>query len=215
VKSKPQFLTLTDFRKKQPKHGERNFPWIRHYSADLDDLTLRSLTKSQRADYYDLCLLANRENNWIKDDPDVLQRHLRLNEPLEVQALIDAGLLCRQRAGRKRASLRPHVGPGKERLGQGRKVKVSGAPTRLAAAMPKLPYETVGVFATLPLNDGRGHPLTEKYVECFETQFPGVDIRGELTALADKIESGTLEPVDPGKIESCIRGWLQKAKRSR
>jgi hypothetical protein len=213
----PRWITVVNFEQRQPKHGTRAYPWQRAYFSDLDDLVLRGLTKAQRSDYFDLCLLAGRTNNWIKDDPEYLQKYLRLDEPLELQALEDAGLICRRRAGKKAASERQDAGAGQVSVsvGVGKGGDARSCRQIFLQARSGEPQEQPGAkaFETVLLDTGASYGLTEVHVAEYEKRFPGVDVRSELTSLARKIRAGERGPVEATRVDACLRGWLQQAVR--
>lgn len=88
-----EYLAVRDFEELRHYKNRRSLPWIKVEQVLLDDPSFLSVDATQRGLYLMLCLLAARLNNRILFEPVYLGRAMRLDGPVDVSPLIQAGLV--------------------------------------------------------------------------------------------------------------------------
>lgn len=88
-----EYLAVRDFEELRHYKNRRSLPWIKVEQVLLDDPSFLSVDATQRGLYLMLCLLAARLNNRILFEAVYLGRAMRLDGPVDVSPLIQAGLV--------------------------------------------------------------------------------------------------------------------------
>lgn len=231
-KPRKTYLSITGWDGLQPKHGDRTFPWIRNYSARIEDPEWRKLTKAQRSDLNDLELLANRVQNRIQDDADYLTRYFRLESPIELETLINAGFVCRQKVGKQPARSRQDGDAGKVRSGEVRleeeKVRSgesSGDASSATNLSPSAFDQPNRDHAEYDFNSGSAVDVIEiltsdagkvridsSTIKTLSQQFPGIDVPAEIRKLAFKVMTNPGQRPIARALKSSLEGWLRNAR---
>lgn len=87
-----QWLQIRNWSRFQ-HYKSRNPPWIKVYTALLDDFEFHALPEATQLALIYLWLLAARQDNRIPNDPDWLRERLGMRQPPDVGALIAGGWL--------------------------------------------------------------------------------------------------------------------------
>jgi hypothetical protein len=207
-KARPWFLSIVDWPRMAPKHANRAFPWCRLYHDTLESAEYMALTKSQQRDYWHLVMLANRTGNLIKDDPEYLCFMLRDREPPDTEALVKAGLVHRQRAGKKLATRRQDATTGEERRGedQGNILDRGKDEGPADAGQPALSF-------ILKDRPGQPYPLEAPLLAIMEARFPRVRVRDELAKFAAHVAADPQARAPTlNTLQRSMEGWLSRAQ---
>lgn len=87
-----KYLRVRNWEKYQ-HYKDRNPPWIKLYKTLLDDPEYLRLTDVQKCHLIHLFLYASQQDNRIPYADDVLTKILNVDEPVQVDPLIEAGFL--------------------------------------------------------------------------------------------------------------------------
>ena len=74
-------------------YKDRAPKWIKLYGEILNDYEFSSLPDAQKAHLVSIWLLASRLDNKIPNDPNWVGRQINANDPVDLEALMDAGWL--------------------------------------------------------------------------------------------------------------------------
>jgi len=88
-------LTVPNLERWQ-HYKDRKPPWIKLYSAALDDYEFTKLPDSARFHLLGIWLLASQLDNKLPDDAAWLQRRLHATSEINIQQFVDLHLLTRE-----------------------------------------------------------------------------------------------------------------------
>lgn len=90
--SAPRFLSVKNFEQYQ-HYRDRRPPWIKLYQTVLEDIAFTRLQDASKAQLMLIWLLASRYGNRIPYDAEWVGRAIHATEPVDLDALVSAGLL--------------------------------------------------------------------------------------------------------------------------
>lgn len=100
------YFSVKNFEQFQ-HYKDRAPPWIKFYNSVLDDYEFTRLPDASRFHLTAIWLLASRLDNRIPNDPEWVQKSIKANTAVDLNALFDAGFLieykrkgCKRRASK-------------------------------------------------------------------------------------------------------------------
>lgn len=93
------YIRVKNFEQFQ-HYKDRNPPWIKLYISLLDDYDFIKLSPENRYKTVAFFLLASLHDNYIPNDQEYISRRMGLEQPVDLQPIIDAGFisLCKHKA---------------------------------------------------------------------------------------------------------------------
>lgn len=74
-------------------YKDRSPPWIKLYNALLDDYEFGHLPDASKMHLVAIWLIASRSDNQIPLDPEWIAQRINATDPVDLEALLDAGLI--------------------------------------------------------------------------------------------------------------------------